>query len=64
MTLYEFHGNWTIEAKDEEEAWKIFSQGEEADNYWIDTIYDKESDEWVKRSQYYLPKICRSKINE
>jgi len=50
MTLFEFHGNWTIEAKDEQEAWDKFSRDADvdADNYWIDTYYDKKLDKWIK----------------
>ena len=54
MPKYEFHGNWTIIAKNEEEAWDKFSNTGDASNYWIDTIcLDEESDEWLKRSEYY-----------
>ena len=38
---FEFHGNWTIEANSEKEAWEKFGNTDEADNYWIDSYYDK-----------------------
>ena len=63
MTLFEFHGNWTIEAKDEQEAWDKFSNSDDADNYWIDTYYDKKLDKWIKydRSLFALNAMEESK---
>ena len=49
MPKYEFHGTWTIEAKDEAEAWDLFSNTDEASNYWIDTIYNEKTGKWEKQ---------------
>ena len=48
MPKYEFNGTWTVEAKDEEEAWEKFSNTDEASDYWIAYIYDKKTDKWIK----------------
>ena len=48
MPKYEFHGNWTIIAKNEEEAWDKFSNTGDASNYWIDTICHADGEEESK----------------